>query len=462
MRDYLLLIFVIGLVPFILWRAWIGALSWTWIGLMNPHLYAWTLNSFPFAQVIGIAFLIAWVLARDKKMIPITPGVVGVIVLLVFLVVKTPFAWNQDVTWGYLNQYVKVVVAALLISTLIYSPKRVRWLLWTIMISLGLAYGVKGGLFALASAGEQQVQGPEPSFIGGNTHLGVALIMVVPMFIAFIRDTPSAWWRRGAVAGFWLTLMAIVFTYSRGALIGLGAIAVPMFLQSKRKILIAIALIPIALAGIAFTPQKLIDRADTIAEYEEDLSALQRIQGWGVAINVAMRHPLGAGFILDATPVDKWMSYANFTHPAFNRANAAHSIYFQMLGDHGFLGLALFLFINVATFVTLWRVRRLVAKVPDRRWLGDYATAMQIGLIGYLSAGAFVSLAYFDLFYYYVVLAAIMLREAMAPATESKALATVEPRRASGVLARAGGRAENPTQVSTRRTDAPPAVDRPL
>ena len=81
MRDYLLLLFVVGLVPFILYRAWIGALAWTWIGLMNPHLYTWDLSTFPFAQVIGIAFLISWLIARDKRMIPFTPGIIGLCVL---------------------------------------------------------------------------------------------------------------------------------------------------------------------------------------------------------------------------------------------------------------------------------------------------------------------------------------------------------------------------------------------
>jgi len=466
MRDYILLVFVLGLVPFILWRAWIGALAWTWIGLMNPHLYAWTLNTFPFAQVIGIAFLAAWVFARDKKMVPMTPGIVGLFLLLIFLAAKTPFAWNQDVAWGFMSQYAKVVIATLLMSTLIYSPKRIRWLLWTIIFSLGIAYGVKGGVFVLASGGQQQVQGPEPSFIGGNTHLGVALIMVLPMFLAFMRDAPSVWWRRGAAVGFWLTLLAIVFTYSRGAWIGLAAISLFLFMQTKRKLLIAVAMVPIGMAAIAFTPEKLFERADTIAEYQEDLSALQRLQGWGVAFNVATRHPLGAGFILDATPVDKWMEYANFQNPAFNRSNAAHSIYFQMLGDHGFLGLAMFMFVIIATFVTLQRTRRLVAKDANRRWLGGYATAMQIGLVGYLIAGAFVSLAYFDLFYTFVILAAILQREArtvpkMVPTAEAAA-ESAQARSASAGRMQPAGAAENASTVGLRASNRSAAVDRPL
>lgn len=428
MRDYVLLAVVIGLVPFILYRAWIGALAWTWIGLMNPHLYTWELRNFPFAQVIGIAFLIAWFFGR-KKMIPTTAGVIGLCVLLAYVTLKNPFAWNQDEAWALWNQYAKIVVAALLIGTLIYTPYRVRWFLWTVLFSIGVFYGVKGGVFALATGGNFNVQGPVPSFIGGNTHLGVALIMVAPLFLAFMRDAQSVWLKRGALASFWLSLAAILFTYSRGAWLGLAAIAALLFLQTKRKLLVAAVLVPFAMGIMAYIPERLFSRMDTIAEYQEDLSAQQRLQGWGVALNVAIKHPLGAGFGLDATPVDVWMQYANFHRPEFKRANAAHSIYFQMLGDHGFLGLALFLFVLLATFLTLQRVKSLVTADPDRAWLGHYASAIQVGLVGYCVSGAFVSLAWFDLFYTYVVLAGILLREAAAPAdsTETAAAAKLAP-----------------------------------
>jgi len=414
MRDYALLLFVLGLVPLILYRAWIGALAWTWIGLMNPHLYTWTLSDFPFAQVIGIAFLAGWLLARDRKLIPLTPGIVFLCFLYVFVTLKSPFSWNLDVAWDKWKTYTKIVIAALMIGTLIYSPRRVRWLLWVVLVSIGVAYGVKGGVFSIASGGQLPVQGPEPSFIGGNTALGVALLMVAPLFVAFWRDTSNRWLKLGAVAGLGLTLLAVLFTYSRGAWLGLIAVSFLLFLQSKRKVLVLALLVPLASVGVALIPDRVFQRADTIAEYTEDLSAMQRIQGWGVAVNVALKHPLGSGFELDATPVDVWMTYANFQHPAFNRANAAHSIYFQMIGDHGFGGLALYLMVVAGTFWTLARVRLAARRDAQREWLGHYATALMIGLVGYCVSGAFVSLAYFDLFYTFVILAGILAREAEA------------------------------------------------
>jgi probable O-glycosylation ligase (exosortase A-associated) len=424
MRDYLLLVFVLGLVPFILWRSWIGAIAWTWVGLMNPHLYAWTLNRFPFAQVIGLAFFVSWLISRDKRMVPMTPGVVILCLLFAFIALKTPFAFYPDVAWDMLGRFAKIVLVALLIPTVIYSPKRVRWMLWTILFSIGVFYGARGGVFAIATGGGSQVQGPEPSFIGGNTHLGVALLMVVPLFVAFMQDTESRWLKRGAIACFWLTMLAIVFTYSRGALLGLAMVGTLLFFNSKRKLLIAAVLIPVGLAALAFTPDKLVDRASTITTDAEvmDTSALARLQSWSVATNIALRHPLGAGYVVDAMPFDEWIQYSDIEHPGLFKVQAAHSIYFQMLGDHGFIGLGLFLFMILATFLTLRSVRQECRRDPDpdREWLAKYALALQIGLSGYLVSGAFVSLAGFDLLYTYVVLSAILFRESRESAAQKK------------------------------------------
>src|SRR5258706_10100751 len=79
--------------------------------------------------------------------------------------------------------------------------------------------------------------------------------------------------------------------------------------------------------------------------------------------------------------------------------HAAHSIYFQILGEHGFVGLALFLLL----WILLWRdaswiIRRTQGQ-DELRWASDLARMIQVSLIGYLVGGAFLSLAYYDVPY---------------------------------------------------------------
>ena len=59
MRDYVLTLLILGLLPVCVWRPWIGILVWYWFGLMNPHRLTWDFAySMPFASWIGGATLV--------------------------------------------------------------------------------------------------------------------------------------------------------------------------------------------------------------------------------------------------------------------------------------------------------------------------------------------------------------------------------------------------------------------
>ena len=40
MRDLLIVVVVVGLLPFAVAHTWIGVMLWTWLSLMNPHKLA--------------------------------------------------------------------------------------------------------------------------------------------------------------------------------------------------------------------------------------------------------------------------------------------------------------------------------------------------------------------------------------------------------------------------------------
>jgi probable O-glycosylation ligase (exosortase A-associated) len=188
-----------------------------------------------------------------------------------------------------------------------------------------------------------------------------------------------------------------------------------MLFQAKRKFL-AVLVFALSVGFLYwFTPQQLYDRAETIETYEQDRSAMQRLQAWSVAWNLATQRPLtGGGFWIEYLPNDVWLAYADRAYDEFgNVARSAHSIYFQVLGDHGFIGLAMFLLLLIFTLRSLRKLRRFAKRAgPEHEWIGTYANGLQIGLFGYAVSGAFLSLGYFDLFYAYVAITAILVREA--------------------------------------------------
>ncbi|SCY12659.1 putative O-glycosylation ligase, exosortase A system-associated [Thiohalorhabdus denitrificans] len=447
MRDAALLVIFASLIPFVLVRPWTGVLVWSWVGFMNPHRLGWGVaQDLPVALVFGSLTLVAMWLHSDRKPIPLTRETVLIILLMIVFTITTFTAWVPEAAWPQWEKVMKILAFALVTTMLIYGRKRILALLVVVAGSLAF-YGVKGAAFVASTGGQYRVKGPEPSFIGANTALGLALLMVLPLLVALAREVDSTWGRRAIYGVVVLTVIATLFTYSRGALLGLAVVLPIMLIKANRKFLLFLLLIPAAYKAPDFIPERLMERAESIEQYEEDRSAMQRIQAWQVGWNVALERPwLGAGFKLEEAPNALWLDYAEWQDEHFNRSRAAHSNYFQMLGEHGFLGTALYLLLLFFTFGSLRRIKKQAPGV-GLGWMVKYADALQTGLIAYAVAGAFLSLAYFDLFYTFVILAAIMRRE-IAEATEKVAAHASDVR---GPLSRAPARAATPVPAQMPR-----------
>jgi hypothetical protein len=154
----------------------------------------------------------------------------------------------------------------------------------------------------------------------------------------------------------------------------------------------------------AFMPQKYIARLDTIHDYKQNKSAMGRIYSWEFATHYALSHPLfGGGFSMWASD-RAWNTYG----PPGADHRAIHSIFFEVLGEQGFVGLGLFLGLIWAGWRQLARVKKIAKTSADRYWMGDLAGMMQVSLVGFLAAGAFLPMPYFDLFYQLLALAVVL------------------------------------------------------
>ena len=423
LRDLLILGIIFGSLPFILYRPWLGILMWYWIGLMSPHRLAWGIaTTFPVAQVVGLAALFGLVIAKDRKTIPLTRETMLLAWFAIHITITTYFAWHTT-AWDQWDRVMKILLMTFVTPMLIYGRQRITWLVIVIVLSIGF-YGFKGGIFAIRTGGAYRMSGPADTFIGGNTSLGMAMLMVLPLMLVLARalkekrlgipalvpwNIPLSYF---VYATFWLTIVAIVFTYSRGAWVSLAVVAPLIFLKMRHKPLLVIGALLISGSIIAFIPDQLISRAQTIQTYEEDHSSMQRLQAWGVNWNMAVERPLvGTGFNNAGLPHELWISYANWVEPWANTARAAHSIFFQVIGHHGFLGAGIYFTMLLCVAMTLIRIYRQANSHPSTLWMRDIAWALLVGLVGFFTAGAFLDMAYFPLIYVFLALAVIMRRE---------------------------------------------------
>jgi probable O-glycosylation ligase (exosortase A-associated) len=393
MRDIAVTLAVFGSLPFILWRPWIGILVWSWLGFMNPHRLAWGFSvTMPFAMIVALTTLVALLLSTEQRKIPWTRELVVLLSFWAWTLVTTLNAMYPSLAWDQLVKVSKIFLMIVVATILINTPYRLKALVWVIALSLGF-YGVKGGIFTVVTGGAHQVRGPEASFISGNNEIGLALVMTTPLLYFLSRQVTPKYLRPGLLAAVGLTALAALGTQSRGALLGLLAMATFLWLKSRTKIVTGILIVLGTAVLLPLMPEQWWARMSTIRNYEQDSSALGRINAWQTAFNLASDRLTGGGF-------ESFQEYTFWLYaPNPGYVADSHSIYFQVLGHHGFIGLALFLFLIVFTWLTASSINRRTRKDKETLWLGELMAMTQVSLVAYLTTGAFLGLAYFDYFY---------------------------------------------------------------
>lgn len=399
LRDILLFALVFGGIPFILRDPRIGLLYWVWLGLMNPQsMTHGPSNGFPFALVVAIATAVGILLARPKLRLDARPEVLTLLAFVAWFTATTPLALEPDHAWSAWQRAFKVQVFTFVAIAILSTKQDLQRFVWVMALSLGLL-GAKGGLYTIATGGAGRVWGPG-GFLEDNNQFALALAMTVPL-LYYLAGQVRGWLKLPLAAIAILTGFAILGSHSRGAFLAIAAMLLFLWLKSRQKLLLAPVLIVLVPTMIVFMPESWVDRMKTIGEYQADGSAMGRITAWKLAARVAAeRFPGGGGFEFQSQ-----FLYERYLNS--DRLLSMHSIWFQALGDQGYVGLALF----IATFLFSWRSAAWVIKKTrgrrDLAWAGGLAAMIQVSYVGYFVGGSFVNLAYWDMPYY--LLACVVL-----------------------------------------------------
>lgn len=409
MRDLLVFLIVFGVIPYIFKRPHFGVYLWSWIGYMNPHRLCWGLAySFPFALIAALATLISCLVSRKKLKFFWSPVIGWLILFNVWMFISTVVAMYPEEAWWQWEKVFKIQLMTFVSLWTLTDREKIHIFVWIIFISIGF-FGVKGGIFTLTTGGAYHVLG-SGGFIGGNTEIGLALVMVMPLAWYLYLHSHNKWVRYGFLLSMALISIGILGTQSRGAFLAIMAVSFFLWLKSSRKGIIFVALMLLSPAFYMFMPQSWHDRMATIETYEEDASAMSRMKAWEFGYKMALDRPLtGGGFESDT--VENYMRYVPHQVESGKATfHDYHSIYFEVLAEHGFVGLFIFLML----FLQYWRTANKVIKITknseQNKWALDLAAMLQVSFVGYTVGGAFLGLAYFDLFYHYLVILIMVLK----------------------------------------------------
>ena len=401
MRDLLVAFIVFGSLPFILKKPFWGILLLAGLGYMNPHrlCYGFMLTM-PAVQIVAIVTLVGMLISKEAKRMIWSREIVLLVFFVAWMGLTTSTAFYGNLAIQQYEKVIKIQILTFMTLLMLTSERRVHLFIWVIVLSLGF-YGVKGGLFTLAKGGIYRVQGPPGTFIGGNNELALALVMTIPLMRYLHLQEKHHLIKHGLAGGMFLTVIAAFGSQSRGALVALVVTGTIFWFKSRKKFATAFFLIIAGSVAVSTMPAEWFERMQTIKTYDEDKSATGRLNQWRQAINIANDRILGGGFETWQRPVCQ--RYA----PNPNDCRDVHSVYFEVLGEHGYVGLAFFLGLLAMTWLKCSSIIRRTKGDPSLIWARDLAAMVQVSMVGYLSAGAFLGLAYFDYIYHIVAIVVV-------------------------------------------------------
>jgi probable O-glycosylation ligase (exosortase A-associated) len=306
--------------------------------------------------------------------------------------------------WGFVS---KILLMTVVTIAVVESFAQLRILVVVIAGAFGI-FVAKAAPFLVLTGGAYRLFGPANSMLADNNDFGLALNMTLPIFFYLAQTEEHRWvrWIFGVLC--LITIPAILFTYSRGALVGLIAVSSLMFLQSRQRMVLVPVIVLGILVALLFAPPSWRERMDPTRSDAIDASARERLNAWAFARNLAADYPIAGGGFATFTP-ELFARYA----PVAMDYHGSHSVYFGLLAEHGYVGLALYLILVASCFVGAHRL------VKEARCYNDwvvvnYTNMFRFSLVGFLASGMFLGRAYFDYFFTIVACLAILTRVARA------------------------------------------------
>ncbi len=404
MRDIFIFSAIICIVLATLRKPQIGILGWLWLSIMNPHKesFSWIYN-LPILDIIAGATLISVVINfKQAKKADFHPIAVILLIFYIWICLSTIFAVSYNLSFPRWVDHSKTMLFVMLMMLFLNSRHWIISAIWVFIFSVGYT-GVKGGIFTIISGGGARIWGAPNTAWGDNNGVSLAMLMVIPLMFAMKGLLDKKILRFGIYGSSFLSFICILGTQSRGGLVGIMGSGLVYFARTKHKIIIGSLILVGAISVLAFMPTSWKDRMQTIQTYEQDHSASTRILQWKYAIQLASESPiLGNGF------------HARYYQPYYQKYMAgidvnrsAHSIYFQVLEEHGYVGIFMYLLLMITAIISANLVSKKSEDREDLKWASTILFYAQFSIVGFAFNGLTINVGYIDLYYY--ILAFIVL-----------------------------------------------------
>jgi probable O-glycosylation ligase (exosortase A-associated) len=400
-----------------------GLFAYLAYGTASPQSFMWGIaKTFPHSKLIAAATLAGLLLSKISNLPRQREPLLLVFIWLMFGL-STAFAFDPEHAVDDLAVISKVFLMAFVAMHLVNSEKKFHLFMKVIALGLGV-HAVKIGIFVIATGAQGAVQGPENTYLAANNTIGMALAMNVPLlyYLSKVEERKYLRWLMWVMMG--LSYPAVVGTFARGAWVGLAAVSLLLVIKRKRKVF-GLAAAGVLLIGAVIGLPRLVskpvvERYDTLVNYEEDNSAESRFWNWEFCRRIGMAHPLtGAGFKFYSPSL--YQTY----YPEFvqrwgeGKVWSCHNMWLSIFAEHGLVALILWLSLLGGAFLSLRRIRKVARSHGEAAWVLPYTDMIQVSLVGFMIMGTFVDFPYYEI--YYQLLAAVVIMKKLVQVTVAKA-----------------------------------------
>jgi probable O-glycosylation ligase (exosortase A-associated) len=407
MRDVLISLVILALLPVSFRRPFVGLCVFSWLAYMRVQDLAWDwARDVRWSYYVAILTCAGYLMFQERGKRLFLPDARCYLMLALCLLLGLGVLFSQHPDARQVARYlefVKIVAVALLTTALVTDRERLRVLVWVIALSLGF-YGVKSGLWGIATLGRGVILRGPGGMLADNNDLSLALAMIVPLLfhLGWTEKRPEV--RRGFWIALPLTVITIGLTHSRGGFLSVATACAVLIWRSRNRIAGLLVAGLVVAAGFALAPSSYLERLATLRHPTEEGSAAGRLRAWGIATRMAFDHPwLGVGF---GKFQQHYLEYAVDPSEAELAGEniVAHSSYMQIWAEGGTPALAGYLALIVGSFWTCSRVRRMAEQRYAQSWIRNYAVMFEASLATFVVGASFLNRAHFDLFYHWVAL----------------------------------------------------------
>ena len=412
MLDLALAGFLAGFLALGIRRPFLWVLAYLYVDILAPQKISWSLlTTLPISLIVFVAAFAGWLFVDDKKDLRFSFRQALLLILLVYCGITTlsaEFPVEAAAKWDWVW---KALFFAIFLPLALRTRLRIEAAALTMVLAAG-AIIIDGGIKTLGGGGGY---GSLNLFVMDNTGLyegstlSMVAVAIVPLIVWLARHGtifPPDW--RVTVFALALSFACLLIpigTQTRTGLLCIGVLAMLALRSAKRRFLYLMLAGAAAMTAIPFLPDSYTKRMGTIENHQGDESASTRVAVWTWTLQYVGDHPFGGGFdayrgnhiAIETRKLEGDATNASVAvTETTDQSRAYHSSYFEMLGEQGWPGLALWLWLQG---LGLWQMERLRRRWkrrsdPGEAWAAPLANALQQAQLVYLVGSLFVGIAY--------------------------------------------------------------------